>query len=111
MDDSRRLNLIRATPDAGGNSRTYLELPDGRKLPLPFHYRPSEFALPGNMETYADGRVFALYDDTTRTGAIYDGVGLIPYWTLIQPTTRAEFYEHQVPRMIDFLLSLAETKH
>lgn len=98
--------LINAAADGNGNVRTYLSLPDGRKLPLPFHYHANEFALPGNLESYANGRVFACYDDSTRTGAIYDGIGAIPYWTLIQPTTRDEFFGVQVPNAVKYLTTL-----
>ncbi|MFC3715590.1 hypothetical protein ACFONC_05445 [Luteimonas soli] len=85
--------LLTEVPDAHGNERIYLVLPDERKLPLPFFYRAEEFALPGNMEIHDGGEMFALYDELTRTGAIYSGES----WTMWQPVTRAQFFGEQVP--------------
>lgn len=95
--------LVTAAADDNDNERVYLELSDGRKLPLPHHYRVEEFALPGNLEIHADGKLFAAYDETTRTGAILDAIGKIPYWTLIQPTTREVFFGEQVPGALESL--------
>lgn len=89
-------DIVPTAPSDDGNRRLYLVLPDGRQLPLPLHYRPREFGLPGNVATHVDGNFIALFDDTTRTGAIYDGTGAMPYWVLIQPTTREVFFKHQV---------------
>lgn len=90
--------LIRAAPDLDdGSERVYLVLPDQRKLPLPFQYREEEFALPGNLEVHCAGKLFALYDESTRTGAICDTVSQPAYWLLRQPILRREFFEVWVP--------------
>lgn len=103
MPDHNPGELIRAAADSHGNERVYLVLPDGCKLPLPFPFRPEEFALPGNLEIHNDGHVHALYDESTRTGMIFSGRSE-GAWTIWQPVTREHFFQLQVPSW----LSLAE---
>lgn len=90
-------DLITQVPDKHGNERIYLVLPDERKLPLPFHFRPEEFALPGNLQIFDDEQLFALYDDSTRTGALFNGSEQGGAWTIWQPVTRQQFFDEQVP--------------
>lgn len=99
-DQSDPGKLLDEVADSEGNQRTYLVLPDGRKLPLPYHFRKDEFALPGNTLILEEGRIFALYDESTRTGAIYDGVATLPHWRLVQPVTREMFFDHVVPNYV-----------
>ena len=96
VSDPKPGDLITQVPDECGNERVYLVLPDGCKLPLPFHYRVEEFALPGNLEIHNDGQVYALYDESTRTGAILSG-RKGGTWTIWQPVTREQFFGQQVP--------------
>ncbi len=91
------MNLIEQVAGDDGNQRTYVELPDGRKLPLPFPWRKDEFTLPGNLQQLGDDRLFALYDETTRTGMTYCGVVATPCWQIIQPITREVFFDLHVP--------------
>jgi len=100
MTTSGKAPRFPTTVDSYGNAHQYLPLPDGTKIRLPLHYDPAEFALPGNTEAHINGRLFALFDPSTRTGAILDAIGKIPYWTMIQPTTRAEFFKVQVPAFV-----------
>ncbi len=105
MNEQLPGHLIFEAADHQGNSRVFLVLPDRRKLPLPFNYRSEEFGLPGNMQSLAGGKLLAFYDDSTRTGAIYDGLGATPCWRLIQPTTRQIFFDHQVQEFVTYLKS------
>ncbi|WMJ68074.1 hypothetical protein [Stenotrophomonas sp. 24(2023)] len=90
--------LIHTHPGADGNERTYLELSDGRKLPLPFHWRNEELLLPGNFAEVGAGPCFALFDDSTRSGLIYCGAATTPYWNVFQPCTREVFFDELVPQ-------------
>lgn len=89
------MKLFSGAPEPGGNIRCYVELEDGRSLPLPFAYRPEELILPGNYIIDETGLLFALYDETTRTGLMYCGFGDVPFWNLIQPVTRENFFVEQ----------------
>lgn len=86
--------------DRSGNARTYLVLRDGRKLPLPHTPRVAEFTLAGNCETYATGKLIALYDESTRTGAIYVARLGAPYWVTWQPCMRDAFFLELVPETL-----------
>lgn len=98
---SKPVELIAAAPDPiDGSQRLYLVLPDDRKLPLPFQYRAEEFSLPGNLQVHCDGKLFALFDETTRTGAICDTLSQPAYWLLRQPIQRCEFFELMVPGVV-----------
>jgi len=87
-------------PGPDGNSRTYLTLPDGRKLPLPYHWREEEFALEGNLELHDMGRYVAVYDESTRTGAFFT-TATTNYWTLLQPCTREYWFDELVPWYVE----------
>lgn len=91
--------LITEVPDGYENSRVFLVLPDQRKLPLPLHPRNEEFALPGNVEIHNDGDAFAVYDESTRTGALLLGAKA-GIWTMWQPITRDAFFLQQVPESL-----------
>jgi hypothetical protein len=92
---------ITAVPGADGNTRLYLALPGGRALPLPYQWRAQEFALDGNLQELAGGKVIALYDETTRTGALYFGLTAEPFWMIWQPCLRADFFERLVPAQLE----------
>lgn len=92
--------LIYERSGEDGNERAYLELHDGRKLPLPFHWREEEFALDGNLQILGDGKYFAVYDETTRTGAFFCSAGAARCWFIWQPCTRDDFYGRMVPGSI-----------
>ena len=73
--------------------RIYFELPSGDRLPLPFFpWEPSEFSLPGNSKVLAGGRLIALYDETSRTGAVYFDAPPVPFWKIVQPCVREDFF-------------------
>lgn len=96
--------LIDEVPGPDGNVRTYLVLADDRevhrKVPLPYHFRKEELALPGNLQMHEDGKIIALYDESTRTGALFDGVATTPHWRLIQPITRDMFFNQEAPNYV-----------
>lgn len=100
------VELIKSAPGHDGNVRTYLSLTDGRKLPLPFHWNDSELLLPGNIIEVAEGPCFALFDDSTRSGLMYCGAAVTPYWNLFQPVTREIFFDELVPSAIDRIRAL-----
>lgn len=106
--DVQVIELISAKPGPDGNVRNYLHLADGRKLPLPFHWNDSELLLPGNIVEVAEGPCFALFDDSTRSGLIYCGAAVTPYWNLFQPVTREVFFEELVPSAVDRIRTLNE---
>jgi hypothetical protein len=79
-----------------------LPLPGGRKLPLPKGWQANEFLLPGNHEIHLDGELIAVYDETTRTGAVWCGTHL-PWWTIVQPFTREDFFGRYVPHCVEMV--------
>lgn len=95
------VKLIYAIPDSTGNERVYLQLDDGRKWPLPFHFRAEEFTLPGNVYKHPGGKIIALFDDTTRTGVVCDLTSAPLFWGMWQPCVRADFFGRFVPAMIE----------
>lgn len=108
MDNMQGKSLIDCHPGEDGNRRVYVELPDGRKVPLPYPWRNSEFLLPGNLIEVAPGPCLALFDDTTRTGLIFCGAAVTPYWQMIQPCTREMFFDEVVPNALRGFDSLNE---
>jgi hypothetical protein len=100
---TRAGDLTPVPPDSQGRRYTFLTMPDGDRVRLPLYFDAREFGLPGNAETYFDGRLVALFDSSTDTGAVLDAIGRIPYWTLIQPTTRDLFFGEMVPNFIEGL--------
>lgn len=72
-------------------SRLYLDLPDTRRLPLPYRPNLEEFRLPGNFRVYPQQHAFPVYDGTTRTGAVY--LEDEQAWRLVQPVLRYAFWE------------------
>lgn len=99
------LKLIESVPDRNGNVRQFLELEDGRKLPLPHQVRLEEFAFEGNVVVQADERIIAAYDPSTYTGCIYWGNTESPYWSMVQPCVREDFFGRMVLSAISDNLS------
>jgi len=93
---TRAGDLTPVPPDSQGRRYTFLTMPDGDRVRLPLHFEPNEFGLPGNSETHVGGRVVALFDGVSETGAILDTTAPVPYWTILQPTSREFFFGEQV---------------
>jgi hypothetical protein len=72
-------------------NRHFIELPNERTLPLPLTWCANEFSLPGNVEIHEGGRVVAVYDESTRTAAIWTDFPA-PCWTIWQPMLREFFF-------------------
>jgi len=100
------LKLLHEIPGEDGNERIYLELEDGRKLPLPYHWRTEEFTLPGNVLELKEVRGYAIYDETTRSGLLFCGIAQTPYWQALQPVTREHFFDEQVPLTVEGILQM-----
>ena len=98
----KALKLIKERIGDDGNQRTYLELEDGRKYPLPYFWREEEFTLPGNHTMIDGGDFLALYDESTRTGAYFCRAAVTPHWVLWQPCTRELFFDDLVPAGIEY---------
>lgn len=92
-------------PNESGNYRTYIELQPGRKLPLPYHWLDYELALAGNVLIDPQGAFIALYDESTSTGLCYVQAAESPYWMTVQPCLRENFFEENVPRLIQQAMS------
>ena len=92
--------------EANKPTRQYFSLPSGDRLPLPlFPWEHSEFSLVGNSQVLAGGRLVALYDETSRTGAIWHNFSGLQFWKLIQPCRRDDFFAG-AKIDADYLLSL-----
>lgn len=98
--NEKPVKLLHQVPGDDGNSRIYLLLDNERKVPLPLAWRPEEFLLPGNFESHANGKVFGIYDDTTRTAAVYNGLTASPYWQIYQPCLREDFFSRHLPSFV-----------
>lgn len=82
--------------------RVYLDLGKGREvLPLPLRFDPHEFKFPGNSKELIPGLMWAVYDATSRTGAIWRARPR-PHWMLIQPCLRADFFDRICPESVAF---------
>jgi hypothetical protein len=79
--------------------REYLLLPDGKLITLPLCFCPLEFQLPGNWKALIDGRMYACYDETTRTGAIWRA-SPVSHWIIMQPCLREDFFNRLCPNAI-----------
>jgi hypothetical protein len=71
---------------------------DGERLPLPANFDAAEFLLPCNSAEVKinTGYVYAVYDETTQTGAIWAS-SPHPRWTMFQPILRDDFFLELVP--------------
>lgn len=94
MEDRDR--RLAATRMADGRIRDVLVLDDGRTLRLPIPVDNAELALPGNALEVQPGVVIACYDGQSRTGLLWSALPS-PYWTLIQPCLREDFFSRIVP--------------
>ena len=73
--------------------RIFFTLPSGDRVPLPlFPWNLQEFSLPGSCKVFGDGKVVAFYDGETCTGAIFVDRPGEPFWKLVQPCRRDDFF-------------------
>lgn len=86
------------------SSQLELPLGGGRFLPLPRPWCAAEFLLPGNHEIHLDGAVVAIYDETSRTGAVWCAEPLA-WWTVVQPFKRDDFFSRYVPHCVEMVAS------
>lgn len=73
-------------------ARQHLDIGGGKLLPLPLSFCSLEFKLPGNSVTLVAEKMYACFDETTRTGAIWRSEP-DPHWVLFQPCLRTDFFE------------------
>lgn len=73
------------------SERRYARLQGGKALPLPLEFCSNEFNLPGNFKELVPGELYACYDETTRTGAIWRRLP-VNFWLIYQPCLRDDFF-------------------
>ena len=71
--------------------RMHLPLHGGRALPLPLSFEPRKFLLPRNSKELLPDLMYAVYDEETKTGAIWRALPE-PFWVFVQPCTREAFF-------------------